>query len=129
MGTMLLARFQVILRSPYMGAVRLTRGRYQQMIGRAGRAGFDTHGESIMIIKGPELSFITQEILLAPTDRVESQLAGDNLRGLQQLILSLVALDLGGKDCSQLAETVLHSTLIGQQVNDFFDDNTHSLID
>ena len=82
-----------------------------------------------MIIKGPELSFITQEILLAPTDRVESQLAGDNLRGLQQLILSLVALDLGGKDCSQLAETVLHSTLIGQQVNDFFDDNTHSLID
>ena len=109
--------FQVILRSPYMGAARLTRARYQQMIGRAGRAGFDTHGESIMIIKPPELQFITQEILLAPTDRVESQLAGDNLRGLQQLILSLIALDLGGKNRSQLAETVLHSTLIGQQVN------------
>jgi len=106
---------RVILRSPYMGAARLTRARYQQMIGRAGRAGFDTHGESIMIVKTTELSFITEEILLAPTDRVESQLAGDSMRGLQQLILSLVTLDLGGKDRCQLADTVLHSTLIGQQ--------------
>ena len=109
----------MILRSPYMGAARLTRARYQQMIGRAGRAGFDTHGESIMIVKTTELSFITEEILLAPTDRVESQLAGDSMRGLQQLILSLVTLDLGGKDRCQLADTVLHSTLIGQQVKSY----------
>lgn len=86
------------------------------MIGRAGRAGFDTHGESIMIVKPNELSFVTNEILLAPTNRVNSQLAEDNLRGLQQLILSLISLDLGGKDRKTLAETMLHSTLLGQQV-------------
>ena len=100
-----------------MGAERLTRGRYQQMIGRAGRAGFDTHGESFLIVKPGELSFVTDEILMAPTDRVDSQLASDSLRGLQQLILSLIALDLGGKNRTQLADTVLNSTLIGQQVN------------
>ena len=86
------------------------------MIGRAGRAGFDTHGESIMILKPDELNFVKNEILLAPTNRVDSQLAEDNLRGLQQLILSLISLDLGGKDSKSLAETMLHSTLLGQQV-------------
>lgn len=109
--------FKVILRSPYIGNTRLTRARYQQMIGRAGRAGFDTHGESIMIVKSTELSFVTNEILLAPINRVDSQLAEDNLRGLQQLLLSLISLDLGGKDRATLAETLLHSTLLGQQVN------------
>lgn len=107
---------KVILRSPYMGAARLTRARYQQMIGRAGRAGFDTHGESVLIVKPSEVEFVTKEILLAPTDRVESQLAEDGLRGLQQLILSLVSLDLGGKDRIRLAETLMLSTLLGQQV-------------
>ena len=100
-----------------MGQARLTRARYQQMIGRAGRAGFDTHGESITIVKPTEIPFVTNDILLAPTDRVESQLVEDDLRGLQQLILSLISLDLGGKDRIQLAETLMHSTLLGQQVN------------
>ena len=110
-----------------MGAARLTRARYQQMIGRAGRAGFDTHGESILIVKPNELSFVTNEILLASTDRVESQLSSDNLRGLQQLILGLIALDLGGKDRTQLVDALLHSTLIGQQVylNFFSFDDLH----
>jgi len=66
-------------------------------------------------VKPGELSFVTDEILMAPTDRVDSQLASDSLRGLQQLILSLIALDLGGKNRTQLADTVLNSTLIGQQ--------------
>ena len=100
-----------------MGTSRLTRARYQQMVGRAGRAGFDTHGESVLIVKPSELSFVTNDILLAPTDRVESQLAEDNLHGLQNLFLSLVSLDLGGKDRLRLAETLMLSTLLGQQLN------------
>lgn len=104
------------MRSPYIGNTRLTRARYQQMIGRAGRAGFDTHGESFMIVKPNELTFVTNDILMAPTNRVDSQLAEDNLRGLQQLLLSLISLDLGGRDRKTLAETLLHSTLLGQQV-------------
>lgn len=82
-----------------------------------GRAGFDTHGESFLLVKPNELTFVTNDILMAPTNRVYSQLAEDDLRGLQQLLLSLISLDLGGKDLKTLAETLLHSTLLGQQVH------------
>lgn len=107
----------MILRSPYIGSEKLTRARYQQMIGRAGRAGLDSHGESILIAKPCEMSFVTNDILLAPIDRVQSQLAEDGLQGLQQLILSLVLLDVGGNDRKSLCETLQHSTLLGHQVN------------
>lgn len=108
--------FQVILRAPYIGPDHLTRARYQQMIGRAGRAGFDTHGESILIAQPYEMPFVTKEILLAPIDNVQSQLAQDGHVGLQQLILSLISLDLGGKEHQTLCETLRRSTLFGLQV-------------
>ena len=109
--------FKVVIRSPYIGSARLTQARYKQMIGRAGRAGFDTHGESIMILRPGEIRVVTDEILLAPTNRVHSQLAEDNLRGLQQLILSIISLYIGGTDSKSLAETIMDSTLLGQQVS------------
>ncbi|XP_011645819.1 helicase POLQ-like [Pogonomyrmex barbatus] len=84
---------RVILRSPYVGNQFLNLSRYKQMIGRAGRAGMGTLGESILICKKSEISKI-KDLLTSQMDDSLSSLYIENDRGLNNLILSAIQLNM-----------------------------------
>ncbi|RLU26959.1 hypothetical protein DMN91_000758 [Ooceraea biroi] len=84
---------RVILRSPYVGNQFLNLSRYKQMIGRAGRAGMGILGESILICKKSEIDKV-KELLTSQMDDSLSSLHVENDRGINNLILSAIQLNL-----------------------------------
>ncbi|XP_068609093.1 helicase POLQ-like [Brachionichthys hirsutus] len=84
---------RVILRSPYVAADFLRRSQYKQMVGRAGRAGIDTVGESILIVQDKDKNMV-KSLVCAPMEICCSNLARDDGKGLLSLILSLVGLNI-----------------------------------
>ncbi|XP_069341656.1 helicase POLQ-like isoform X1 [Eulemur rufifrons] len=103
---------RVILRAPYVAKEFLKRNRYKQMIGRAGRAGIDTVGESILILqekdKQQALALIT-----GPLENCYSHLVQEFTKGIHTLFLSLIGLKIATSlgDIYQF----MHGTLFGVQ--------------
>ncbi|XP_028274206.1 helicase POLQ-like [Parambassis ranga] len=84
---------RVILRSPYVGTDFLKRSQYKQMVGRAGRAGIDSVGESILILQDKDRS-MAEKLVCAPMENCYSNLMLDDGKGVLSLILSLIGLKI-----------------------------------
>ena len=84
---------RVILRSPFVGKNLLTHGQYKQMVGRAGRAGLDSFGESFLMLK-ENVQSIAQEVVAATVEPCISALHNDEGKGLPNLILNCLHLGL-----------------------------------
>lgn len=84
---------RVILRSPYVAADFLRRSQYKQMVGRAGRAGIDTVGESILIIQDKDRD-MAKKLVSAPMDTCYSNLLQNDAKGVLSLILSIIGLNM-----------------------------------
>uniref|UniRef100_A0A8C7MBJ4 Helicase POLQ-like n=1 Tax=Oncorhynchus kisutch TaxID=8019 RepID=A0A8C7MBJ4_ONCKI len=82
---------RVILRSPYVAADFLKRSQYKQMVGRAGRAGIDTHGESILILQDKDKVL---KLVSAPMEICKSNLMHSDGKGVLSLILSVIGLNI-----------------------------------
>ncbi|XP_057585849.1 helicase POLQ-like isoform X7 [Hippopotamus amphibius kiboko] len=84
---------RVILRAPYVAKEFLKRNQYKQMIGRAGRAGIDSIGESILILQEKDKQQVL-ELISRPLENCYSHLVQEFTKGIQTLLLSLIGLKI-----------------------------------
>ncbi|NWW17761.1 HELQ Helicase, partial [Falcunculus frontatus] len=84
---------RVILRAPYVANDFLKKNQYKQMIGRAGRAGIDSAGESILIVQEKD-KHLVQDLVHSPLENCYSNLLQELAKGMQSLLLSLVGLKI-----------------------------------
>ncbi|KAM4708147.1 helicase POLQ-like [Discoglossus pictus] len=104
---------RVILRAPYVARDFLKRAQYKQMIGRAGRAGIDSAGESILIIQEKDRQMV-QELVSKPMENCYSNLMHGCGKGFQSLLLSLIGLKIA-KTPEEIYQFVSHTLFSIQQ--------------
>ncbi|XP_031192846.1 helicase POLQ-like isoform X2 [Mastomys coucha] len=103
---------RVILRAPYVANSFLKRNQYKQMTGRAGRAGIDTAGESILLLQEKDKQQVL-ELINGPLENCYSHLVEEFTKGIQSLFLSLIGLKIAASlgDIYQF----MNGTLFGVQ--------------
>lgn len=79
---------QVILRSPYVGLDFISLSKYKQMVGRAGRSGFGSEGESFLICQTTDLEKV-RKLLQSQMDETTSKL---DVEACKDLVLSSIGL-------------------------------------
>ncbi|XP_041773751.1 DNA polymerase theta [Anopheles merus] len=99
---------RVIVRTPKFGGKPMSSLTYKQMIGRAGRTGRDTLGESILICT-PAEEKIGRELIGAELPPVRSCLDSENYAHLKRAILEIIA--SGSATTTQELETFVNATL------------------
>ncbi|NWR32429.1 HELQ Helicase, partial [Tachuris rubrigastra] len=103
---------RVILRAPYVANDFLKKNQYKQMIGRAGRAGIDDAGESILIVQEKD-KHLVQDLVTSPLENCYSNLLLELNKGMQNLLLSLVGLKIA-ISCEEI-NNFMCGTLLGVQ--------------
>ncbi|XP_050752002.1 helicase POLQ-like isoform X1 [Gymnogyps californianus] len=103
---------RVILRAPYVANDFLKKNQYKQMIGRAGRAGIDSAGESILIVQEKD-KHLVQDLVNSPLENCYSNLLLELTKGMQSLLLSLVGLKIAVT--YEEVDNFMCSTLLGVQ--------------
>ncbi|NWS12219.1 HELQ Helicase, partial [Pachyramphus minor] len=103
---------RVILRAPYVANDFLKKNQYKQMIGRAGRAGIDDAGESILIVQEKD-KHLVQDLVNSPLENCYSNLLLELTKGMQSLLLSLVGLKIA-VTCEEV-NNFMCGTLLGVQ--------------
>ncbi|KAM9662012.1 helicase POLQ-like isoform 1-T1 [Morphnus guianensis] len=103
---------RVILRAPYVANDFLKKNQYKQMIGRAGRAGIDSAGESILIVQEKD-KHLVQDLVNSPLENCYSSLLLELTKGMQSLLLSLIGLKIAVTH--EEVNNFMCSTLLGIQ--------------
>lgn len=117
---------RVILRAPYVGLQFLQRSQYKQMVGRAGRAGIDETGESILLCNIGEQRQVAM-LIQAPLETCSSSMLSEDRKGLNIFLLSSIGLKLL-KSKSDV-DTLIGKTLLGSQLQNQESDNIDSIIE
>lgn len=102
----------MIIRKPYIGLEFLSGSQYQQMVGRAGRAGLDSVGESVTLLQPSDRVAFARMLTAIPRTTTVNQPSAErgaclclssllfrDGKGLRQLLLSLIGLHVSNFGC------------------------------